>query len=36
MDAVEDLIAKLRANQALAGKPFAVVFRLTAKPARRT
>jgi quinol monooxygenase YgiN len=32
MDAVEGLIAKLRANQALAGKPFAVVFRLTAKP----
>ena len=32
MDAVEGLIAKLRANQALAGKPFAVVFRLTVKP----
>jgi quinol monooxygenase YgiN len=32
MDVVESLIAKLRANQALAGKPFAVVFRLTAKP----
>jgi quinol monooxygenase YgiN len=32
MDAVEGLIAKLRANPALAGKPFAVVFRLTAKP----
>jgi quinol monooxygenase YgiN len=31
MDAVEGLIAKLRANPALAGKPFAVVFRLTAK-----
>ena len=32
MDAVEGLIAKLKANQALAGEPFAVVFRLTAKP----
>ena len=32
MDAVEGLIAKLRANQALAGRPFAVVFKLTAKP----
>src|SRR5256885_55120 len=31
MDAVEGLIAKLRANPALAGKPFAVVFKLTAK-----
>ena len=32
MDPVEGLIAKLRANQTLAGKPFAVVFKLTAKP----
>ena len=32
MDAVEGLIAKLRANQALADRPFAVVFKLTAKP----